>query len=90
MRERQTELGLTLNHDYAELLVRRRAKFREQLDAIVLTFNRYGIVNALNLLRKHHLLDPDNPASVASFIFFVPGLDKAEVHSIGHFFGVLI
>lgn len=75
--------GFTLTQEYTEELTKRRAKFREQLDAIVMSFNRSGINVALQLLGEHQLLDPQNPASVASFLFFVPGLDKREVRQSG-------
>lgn len=64
---------------YTEELIKRRAKFRESLDSIVMTFNRTGVKEALQLLGEHKLIDPKAPASVASFLFFVPGLDKREV-----------
>lgn len=59
-------------------------RFREALDAVIMTFNRAGVATALSLLGKCKLLDSSNATSVAAFLFFIPGLDK---QNIGKFLG---
>ena len=59
--------------------LRKQADIKASIDKAVLLFNKEGLHAALQWLSERKLIDSQDPAAVARFLYDTPGLDKKKV-----------
>ena len=59
--------------------LKKQADMKALVDKAVLLFNKGGLAAALQWLGERKLIDTQDPAAVARFLYDTPGLDKKKV-----------
>lgn len=62
--------------------LKRQADLKASVDKAVLLFNKEGLQAALQWLSERKLIDSQDPAAVARFLYDTPGLDKKKVGEV--------
>ncbi|CDJ57692.1 TBC domain-containing protein, putative [Eimeria maxima] len=62
--------------------LRKQADLKASVDKAVLLFNKEGLHAALQLLGERKLIEAQDPAAVARFLYDTPGLDKKKVGEV--------
>ncbi|KAL8438480.1 hypothetical protein Efla_002230 [Eimeria flavescens] len=74
--------GAGSSHSEMMQALRRQADIKASVDKAVLLFNKEGLHAALQWLSERGLIDSQDPAAVARFLYDTSGLDKKKVGEV--------